>query len=225
MPRAPMIETVKDKRVITDGNMVLEILLMREQLHTEGLLMVYVPKEKMLIQADAYIRGRARRRCPTEPAHDQSGGQRLAPEVERRACGAHSRWQQSVQRGARRRRTTGIDELEFPPDTPFLRLNCEVHQEVAMKQTLSLVIAAVTVLSLQGAAQNNAPDAGGLIADATKAMGTANLRSLQYTGTGSTNPTGQAFTTGGAMAAIHGDEVHDVGRLLRAGDAAGTGAH
>jgi glyoxylase-like metal-dependent hydrolase (beta-lactamase superfamily II) len=55
MPRAPIIETVKDKRVLTDGNMVLEIHLMREQLHTEGLLMVYVPKEKMLIQADAYI--------------------------------------------------------------------------------------------------------------------------------------------------------------------------
>ena len=55
MPRAPIIETMKDKRVLTDGNMVLEIYLMREQLHTEGLLMVYVPKEKMLIQADAYI--------------------------------------------------------------------------------------------------------------------------------------------------------------------------
>jgi glyoxylase-like metal-dependent hydrolase (beta-lactamase superfamily II) len=66
-----------------------------------------------------------------------------------------------------------------------------------MKQTLSLVIAAVTVLSLHAAAQNNAPDAGALIATATKAMGTASLRSLQYTGTGSTNPTGQAYTTGG----------------------------
>jgi glyoxylase-like metal-dependent hydrolase (beta-lactamase superfamily II) len=55
MPRTPIIETVKDKRVLTDGNMVLEIHLMREQLHTEGLLMVYVPKERMLIQADAYI--------------------------------------------------------------------------------------------------------------------------------------------------------------------------
>ena len=60
------------------------------------------------------------------------------------------------------------------------------------------VIAAVTVLSLQAAAQNNGGDAGALISDATKAMGTASLRSLQYTGTGSTNPTGQAYTTGGA---------------------------
>lgn len=55
MPRPPVIETVTDKRVLTDGNMTLEIYLMRGQLHTEGLLMVYVPKEKMLIQSDAYI--------------------------------------------------------------------------------------------------------------------------------------------------------------------------
>jgi len=60
------------------------------------------------------------------------------------------------------------------------------------------IIAAVTVLSLQAAAQNNAPDAGAVISDATKAMGTMSLRSLQYTGTGSINPTGQAYTTGGA---------------------------
>jgi len=66
-----------------------------------------------------------------------------------------------------------------------------------MKRILA-VIAAVTVLSLQAAAQSNGPDAGALISDATKAMGTASLRSLQYTGTGSINPTGQAYTTGGA---------------------------
>ena len=40
-----------------------------------------------------------------------------------------------------------------------------------MKRILA-VIAAVTVLSLQAAAQNNAPDAGALISEATKAMGT-----------------------------------------------------
>ena len=55
MPRAPMLETMKDKRVITDGNMSLEIYLMRDQPHSEGLLMVYEPKDKLLMQADAYI--------------------------------------------------------------------------------------------------------------------------------------------------------------------------
>ena len=55
MPRAPMLETMKDKRVLTDGTMTLEIYLMRDQPHAEGLLMVYEPKDKLLMQADAYI--------------------------------------------------------------------------------------------------------------------------------------------------------------------------
>jgi glyoxylase-like metal-dependent hydrolase (beta-lactamase superfamily II) len=55
MPRAPMLETMKDKRVLTDGNETLEIYLMRDQPHSEGLLMVYAPKEKLIMQADAYI--------------------------------------------------------------------------------------------------------------------------------------------------------------------------
>jgi hypothetical protein len=45
---------MKDKRVLTDGNMTLELYVMRDQLHSEGLLMAYIPKEKLLIQADAY---------------------------------------------------------------------------------------------------------------------------------------------------------------------------
>ncbi len=55
MPRAPTLEFVKDKRVITDGNQTLEIHLMKDQPHSEGLLMVYLPKDKLLIQSDAYI--------------------------------------------------------------------------------------------------------------------------------------------------------------------------
>jgi glyoxylase-like metal-dependent hydrolase (beta-lactamase superfamily II) len=53
-PRAPVIEAMQDKRVLTDGTMTLEIHLMRDQPHSEGLLMVYIPKEKLLIQADAF---------------------------------------------------------------------------------------------------------------------------------------------------------------------------
>lgn len=53
-PRAPVIETVKDKRVITDGTMTLELHLLKGNPHAEGLLVAYVPSEKMLIQADAF---------------------------------------------------------------------------------------------------------------------------------------------------------------------------
>ncbi len=53
-PRAPVIEGVKDTRVLTDGNMTLELHLTRGNPHSEGLLMAYLPREKLLIQADAF---------------------------------------------------------------------------------------------------------------------------------------------------------------------------
>ena len=48
------VEGVKDKRVLTDGTRTLEIHLMRGNLHSEGLLMVYLPKERLLVQADTF---------------------------------------------------------------------------------------------------------------------------------------------------------------------------
>jgi glyoxylase-like metal-dependent hydrolase (beta-lactamase superfamily II) len=53
-PRAPVLETVRDKRVLTDGSMTLELHHVRGNLHSDGLLMAYVPKEKLLIQADTF---------------------------------------------------------------------------------------------------------------------------------------------------------------------------
>ena len=55
MPRAPIIETVKDKRVFTDGNQIVEIHLMRGQQHADGMLMAYLPTAKLIIQSDAYV--------------------------------------------------------------------------------------------------------------------------------------------------------------------------
>lgn len=54
VPRAPVIETVKDKRVLTGGTMTLELHHVRGNLHNEGLLIGYLPREKLLIQADAF---------------------------------------------------------------------------------------------------------------------------------------------------------------------------
>lgn len=54
-PRPAIIETMKDKRVLTDGSMTVEIHLLRNNAHAEGLLVAYLPKEKLLIQADSYI--------------------------------------------------------------------------------------------------------------------------------------------------------------------------
>jgi glyoxylase-like metal-dependent hydrolase (beta-lactamase superfamily II) len=53
-PRPATIETMGDKRVFTDGSMTLEVHLLRGNGHSEGLLMAYVPRERLLIQADAF---------------------------------------------------------------------------------------------------------------------------------------------------------------------------
>jgi glyoxylase-like metal-dependent hydrolase (beta-lactamase superfamily II) len=54
-PRAPMLETMKDKRVLSDGDMTVEVYLLPNHLHAVGLLVAYLPKQKLLIQADSYI--------------------------------------------------------------------------------------------------------------------------------------------------------------------------
>jgi glyoxylase-like metal-dependent hydrolase (beta-lactamase superfamily II) len=53
-PKAPILEGMGDKKVITDGTKTIEVHLVKGNLHSEGLLMVYFPKERLLVQADAY---------------------------------------------------------------------------------------------------------------------------------------------------------------------------
>jgi len=44
----------RDTRVLTDAARTIEIHHIAGVLHDDGLLMVYLPKEKLLIEADAY---------------------------------------------------------------------------------------------------------------------------------------------------------------------------
>jgi glyoxylase-like metal-dependent hydrolase (beta-lactamase superfamily II) len=53
-PKAPLLEGMRDKKVITDGTRVVEVYHVRGNLHSEGLLMVYLPKERMIIHADLF---------------------------------------------------------------------------------------------------------------------------------------------------------------------------
>jgi hypothetical protein len=50
-----MLETMKDKRVLTDGDQTIELYVLPNHLHAVGLLVAYLPKQKLLIQADSYI--------------------------------------------------------------------------------------------------------------------------------------------------------------------------
>src|SRR5437867_9619493 len=56
---------------------------------------------------------------------------------------------------------------------------------------IGLLLAAVAPLS------SSAQDAGSVIDTAAKTMGTATLQSIRYSGTGTNNSVGQAFTSGG----------------------------
>ena len=61
-PKAPVIETVDDKRVLTDGVRTMEIHRLLNFSHADTMLIGYLPKEKILLETDAY-----------NPAANQSG--------------------------------------------------------------------------------------------------------------------------------------------------------
>jgi glyoxylase-like metal-dependent hydrolase (beta-lactamase superfamily II) len=53
-PRKPTFETMTERKVLTDGNRVVELHHLQDSGHNEGLIVAYLPKEKILIEADAY---------------------------------------------------------------------------------------------------------------------------------------------------------------------------
>ncbi len=48
------VEGMRDKRVLTDGTRTVELLHIAGNTHHSGLIMAYLPKEKVLVEADAY---------------------------------------------------------------------------------------------------------------------------------------------------------------------------
>jgi glyoxylase-like metal-dependent hydrolase (beta-lactamase superfamily II) len=48
------VEGVKDKRVLSDDTRTIELHHIQGNLHNDGLLMAYLPKEKLLVEADVY---------------------------------------------------------------------------------------------------------------------------------------------------------------------------
>ena len=48
------IETMTDKKVMTDGNHVIELYQLHTNFHNDGLIVAYLPKEKILVEADSF---------------------------------------------------------------------------------------------------------------------------------------------------------------------------
>ncbi|HEY2993069.1 MAG TPA: MBL fold metallo-hydrolase [Methylomirabilota bacterium] len=63
-----VVEGVRDKRVLTDGARTVEIHHIAGVLHDDGLLMVYLPKEQLLSQADTFTPLPAGATPPTPPS-------------------------------------------------------------------------------------------------------------------------------------------------------------
>lgn len=53
-PKKPLIEGMTDKKVLTDGNHVIELYRLKDSTHNDGLLVAYLPKEKVLLEGDGW---------------------------------------------------------------------------------------------------------------------------------------------------------------------------
>jgi glyoxylase-like metal-dependent hydrolase (beta-lactamase superfamily II) len=65
--KAPKFETVSDKHVLMDKNRNIEIHSIEGSGHNDAFLMIYLPKEKILIEGDAYTPGAADAPPPAVP--------------------------------------------------------------------------------------------------------------------------------------------------------------
>jgi glyoxylase-like metal-dependent hydrolase (beta-lactamase superfamily II) len=52
--KKPIVEGMGEKKVLTDGAHVVELYHMQNFLHHDGMIVAYLPKEKVLLEADAY---------------------------------------------------------------------------------------------------------------------------------------------------------------------------
>ena len=92
--KSATFETVSDKHVLTDGKRSIEIHEIAGSGHNDGFLMVYLPKEKILIEGDAYTPAAADAPPPAdaepvlgEPAREHPAAQARCP-ADRRAARA-----------------------------------------------------------------------------------------------------------------------------------------
>ena len=53
-PKKARFETVAEKKIMTDGNHVIELYHQQDFGHNDGMLLVYLPKEKVLLEADGF---------------------------------------------------------------------------------------------------------------------------------------------------------------------------
>jgi len=53
-PKKPKFETMTEKKIMTDGNHVIELYHLQDFGHNDGMIIAYLPKEKILLEADGF---------------------------------------------------------------------------------------------------------------------------------------------------------------------------
>jgi glyoxylase-like metal-dependent hydrolase (beta-lactamase superfamily II) len=61
------VEGMQDKRVLTDATRTVELYLIKGTVHDDGIIMAYLPKEKLLVEADVYIPAAPNAAPPAQP--------------------------------------------------------------------------------------------------------------------------------------------------------------
>jgi glyoxylase-like metal-dependent hydrolase (beta-lactamase superfamily II) len=61
------VEGMQDKRVLTDTTRTVELYLIKGTVHDDGIIMAYLPKEKLLVEADVYIPAAPNAAPPAQP--------------------------------------------------------------------------------------------------------------------------------------------------------------
>ena len=61
------VEGMQEKRVLSDGTRTVELYLIQGNMHHDGIIMAYLPKEKILVEADVYIPAAPNAALPTQP--------------------------------------------------------------------------------------------------------------------------------------------------------------
>jgi glyoxylase-like metal-dependent hydrolase (beta-lactamase superfamily II) len=65
--KKPVVEGFKEKHVMSDAARTIELHLIQGSSHDEGIIMAYLPKEKLLVEADAYTPAAPNAAPPAQP--------------------------------------------------------------------------------------------------------------------------------------------------------------
>jgi glyoxylase-like metal-dependent hydrolase (beta-lactamase superfamily II) len=65
--KKPTVEGMQDKRVLSDGTHTVELYLIKGTVHGDGLIMAYLPKEKLLAEADVFTPAPPNATPPAQP--------------------------------------------------------------------------------------------------------------------------------------------------------------